>query len=481
MHLDPRIHALAGLLAWRALLLGVACALGIAAFNAARATEASGDVLRVAMRVSPAAHLPYADFPLTLEDALVRRFALHLGARLEVQAVPSVEDAFSALGRDADMAAIGTPPDAALRARTLAGPAIVEIHPRVVYCAGNQRPARLGALEPPAVRVGDGAWHADLARASGLEPRTGLPKGLPSRLRELDRERSGYALSDQHEVLLLRRVLPCLRPVLGFAENANLRWWFADTERGRRLRDRAREFFRELRASGELDRIVEDHWAHIHDFEPGAAVTYMERIRQRLPTYLPMFREAAREHGLDWRLLAAVAYQESHWNPKAVSPTGVRGLMMLTRGTARQMALNDRHDPEKSLNAGAAYLLRVKDKLPRRIREPDRTWLALAAYNVGFGHLEDARILAQGAGRSPDRWLDVRPFLFRLNDKGCERLKRGCYRGGEGAIYVRRIRNFLEALVWLDVSGWLWEIPSLSHLRPRDRATPAAGRARDPA
>ncbi len=452
----------------RVRLLAAAAALGIAA-QAAADTE---PVLRVATRLSPVAHLPYPDFPLTLEDALVRRFARSLGMRVRFLVAADVGGALAMLGERADMAVPGTVPSKDLRATALPGPAHLEIHPRAVYCAGRKRPTTLRGLNPGPLRVATGTWHADLAREAGLEP--DLPSestDVPARLRDLARARDGYALGDQLELLLLQRVLPCLRPVLGFEENGALRWWFPDTAAGRTLSDKARRFFADLRLTGELDQILAEHLDHVHEFGPGAA-TFMQRVRERLARYLPLFREGARRFRLDWHLLAAVAYQESHWDPAAVSPTGVRGLMMLTQDTAQQMDLDDRAHPGKSLNAGAAYLLRVKGKIPRRIREPDRTWMALAAYNVGFGHLEDARILAQDAGRSPDRWLDVRPFLFRLDDPGCERLKRGCYKGGEGAIYVRRIRNYLEALVWLDASGWLWEIPSLAKLRPAGEAGP---------
>ncbi len=430
---------------------------------------AQGQVLRVVMRLSPASHLPYRDFPLTLEDALVQRFTAYLQADLKIRTADDAREALSRLGESADMAALGTLPQADLQATALPGPAFLEIHPRVVYCAGNRRPDRLDSLKSASVRVGAGTWHEDLAHTAGLAPQIAhAGRDIPARLRDLVRTRTGYALGDQHELLLLQRVLPGLRPVLGFGENGQLRWWFADTPRGRRLRERAEDFFTDLRASGELDRLIDAHLAHVYDFNPGAAVTFMERVRKRLPRFLPLFREGAKRSGLDWHLLAAVAYQESHWDPKAVSPTGVRGLMMLTEDTAQQMAVDDRVHPGKSLHAGAAYLLRVKRKIPSRIPEPDRTWMMLAAYNLGFGHLEDARILAQRAGASPDRWLEVRPYLFRLDDPGCEQLKRGCYKGGEGAVYVRRIRNYLEALVWLDASGWLWEIPALAALRASD-------------
>lgn len=461
-------------------MTAAACALAAAGWigSADGAGSPAGDdrpVLRVSARISPAGHLPYPGFALTLETALLQRFSAYLGHRLQITGHRTTRETLGELKSSAKLASLGTVPARDLRDGLLEGPGYLEIHPRVVYCAGKRRPTRLADLGPRPIQVGDGSWHADLARAAGMDAQLQAGRGTAQTLRALVQGCRGHALADQHELVLLGRSLPALRPVLGFGENAMLRWWFPDDEAGRSLRGQARRFFDSLSATGDLDRILADHLDHIHDFPPGSAVTFMERIRTRLPRYLPAFREAARRYGVDWRLLAAIAYQESHWDPQAVSPTGVRGLMMLTEDTAREMELEDRHHATGSLEAGTAYLLKVKAKIPKRIREPDRTWMALAAYNIGFGHLEDARILAQDAGADPDRWLDVRPFLFRLDDAGCERLKRGCARGGEGAVYVRRIRNYLETLVWLDVSGWLWEIPSLAGLRSLNEASHPPG------
>jgi len=148
-------------------------------------------------------------------------------------------------------------------------------------------------------------------------------------------------------------------------------------------------------------------------------------------------------------LLAAVSYQESHWNPQAVSPTGVRGMMMLTNSTAKQMKIADRLDPHQSILGGAKYLQRVKKKIPERIQEPDRTWLALAAYNVGWGHLEDARIIAEIQGLNPDSWRDVKECLPLLTQKQWyKRVKRGYARGWEPVRYVENIRSYLDILKW---------------------------------
>jgi membrane-bound lytic murein transglycosylase F len=141
------------------------------------------------------------------------------------------------------------------------------------------------------------------------------------------------------------------------------------------------------------------------------AANFVAGVRERLPLYQALFREAATESGIDWRLLAAIGYQESRWDEAAVSTTGVQGLMMLTAETAARVGVHDRADARDSIRGGARYFRLVERTIPRRIPEPDRTWLTLAAYNVGYGHLEDARVLTQRRGQDPDSWPDVRANL----------------------------------------------------------------------
>ena len=179
-------------------------------------------------------------------------------------------------------------------------------------------------------------------------------------------------------------------------------------------------------------------------------------LRKRLPPLLPDLKSVAADQGMDWRLLTAMAYQESHWDPLATSPTGVRGLMMLTLPTAHELAIDDRLDPRQSLEGGARYLTTLRRRLPSRIQEPDRTWLALAAYNLGFGHLEDARIMAQRAGSNPDAWSEVREHLPRLRQKRWHRTtKHGYARGSEAVEYVENVRRYYGLVLELDNSGAL--------------------------
>jgi membrane-bound lytic murein transglycosylase F len=226
-----------------------------------------------------------------------------------------------------------------------------------------------------------------------------------------------------------------------------------------------REFFGRPATNASLASLRDRYFSHVEEYEPVGTFTFMEQMRERLPEVRPLFERASLETGLDWRLLAAVGYQESHWNPNAVSRTGVRGLMMLTRPTARQLGV-DRNDPEQSALGGARYLASMIERLPDRIQRPDRLWLALAAYNIGLGHLEDARILTERRGGDPDRWVDVREILPLLTQqRWFSQTRFGYARGYEAVDYVENIRTFYEILVWMDGR----DHPLLTQTEPADQ------------
>ncbi len=176
---------------------------------------------------------------------------------------------------------------------------------------------------------------------------------------------------------------------------------------------------------------------------------FREHMQTRFPSLEQYFLMGEQETDIDWHLLAAIAYQESHWNPDAVSPTGVRGIMMLTNAAAAEVGVTDRTDPQQSIIGGAHYLTRVMDKIPERIQGQDRIWFALAGYNVGFGHLEDARKLTSKAGKNPDKWDDVKQYLPLLTqEKYYKQVRYGYARGYEPVQYVRNIRRYLKLLNW---------------------------------
>lgn len=177
------------------------------------------------------------------------------------------------------------------------------------------------------------------------------------------------------------------------------------------------------------------------------AADFHVHIESRLPALRPSFEAAGRDTGLSWRLLAALGYQESKWRPSAVSPRGAQGIMMLMPVTATKMGVKNVFAADENIMGGARYLLYMKERIPKRILDPDRTWLAMAAYNMGIGHLEDGRIITQMRKKNPDRWSDVRANLHRLSDPAWHtRVKRGYANGRETVQFVERVSQFAAIL-----------------------------------
>ena len=177
------------------------------------------------------------------------------------------------------------------------------------------------------------------------------------------------------------------------------------------------------------------------------AADFHSHIETRLPHLRVPFAAAAAETGLSWKMLAALGYQESRWKPAAVSPRGAQGIMMLMPVTARKMGVNNVFSPDENIMGGAKYLKYMKSRIPKRIRDPDRTWLAMAAYNMGIGHLEDGRVITQMRKKNPDRWADVRLNLPRLSDPAWHsRVKHGYANGRETVQFVERVTQFAAIL-----------------------------------
>lgn len=184
-----------------------------------------------------------------------------------------------------------------------------------------------------------------------------------------------------------------------------------------------------------------------------AAGRFAADVRERLPLFRASFEQAGQRSGVDWRLIAAMGYQESSWDPEAVSPTGVRGIMMLTLDTADELDV-DRDDPTESIRGGAAYFEQIREHLPAKIHEPDRTDMALAAYNQGIGHLFDARRLAAQAGGNPNRWQDVRAALPLLTEeRWFSQTRHGYARGLEAVRFVSRVRGYYGMLSSISAEG----------------------------
>ena len=385
------------------------------------------------------------------EYLLAKAFADSLGVELVINSKPSLNSLLLSIGGPEGSFAAANITHTKSRERWMEfSQPYMEVTQHLVYRRGSARPRSLNNLDGSLLVI-KGSSHSERLNYWTREYPTltwqeddGVE--MSELLRMVHEREIDYTVVDSLAYLVSRHIYPQVRRALDISDKQPVAWAFPKHGDGTLLKA-ANKFLQEYSASGKLDALKDELLAHTENFSVADSQRLGELVEKRLPEYQALFEETASQFGLDWHLLAAVAYQESHWNPKARSPTGVRGLMMLTLSTAREMNIKNRLDPLQSLQGGAAYLAKLKSRLPKRIVEPDRTLMTLAAYNVGFGHLEDARILTQRGGKNPDLWEDVRQHLPLLSDKQYySTLKHGYARGNEPVTYVDNIQYYTRYL-----------------------------------
>ena len=330
------------------------------------------------------------------------------------------------------------------------GPAYLEVTQQVVCRRGGEIPEDVESLVGRQISV--------IAESSYEERLESLKKDHPDLawksvkdedteqlLQRVYDEEIDCTVADSNIVTINRRYHPELEVAFDLGEPEEIAWvlapeWLA-------LSEPMDSWFETMRKSGELTAVHDRYYGHIDQFDYVDVSVFSRRIDERLPRYRPLFEEAAEEVDLPWTLLAAQSYQESHWDPEAKSPTGVRGMMMLSERTASSLDVDDRLDPEQSIFAGARYLDRMLERIPEEVQDDDRLWFALAAYNIGFGHVQDARELARKLGRDGNRWVEMKEVFPLLSKRKYYRdLKYGYARGEASVAYVSRIRDYRDVL-----------------------------------
>ncbi len=380
---------------------------------------------------------------------LAELFAAHLGVKLKPlelypyqvpQALASRQAHFSAIGMRANE------PDSALKFGVP-----YQMVGEIVVCSGKP-PRQFEELnEREIIVVAGSAQEAALLAAQPGNPRLSwetVDKEKPGQLlEEVMLGEIDCTVANEEQIAIMRNFHPKMEPTFEIASPSQLAWSFAP-DADAELYLQMENFFTKIEEDGTLERLIERFYGHNDRIMPIDAAAFLTKINTVLPRYRQLFEEAASLTGIEWQLLAALAYRESHWNPLATSYTKVRGMMMLTEDTADRMKVSNRLDARESIMAGARYLQLLKEQLPLRIDEPERTWLALAAYNQGMGHLEDARILAQRHGLDADSWVDVQKVMPKLRDPSVAKtLKHGYARGGEAVIFVETVRLHHDMLM----------------------------------
>ena len=387
-----------------------------------------------------------------LEFDLASAFARELGMKVRFVVVPRLSQVQAALKKQrGHFAAAGLSINVEQQSPVRIGPVYQRVQPQVAYNTDYPKPKNIKDIVGKIIEITNGTGHAELLneakkKVPGLE---WIEADIAAEdlLAKLAEGKIDYAVTDSTHINLAKNFYPNLDAAFNLGAETPLAWAFPlDVKPA--LFEKANKFFKRIEKDGTLKQLIDRYYGHIRRLEHADVSGILEKMRTVLPGLRVHFHRAEELTGLDWRLIAALAYQESHWDRLATSPTNVRGLMMLTEETADLMKVTDRLDARQSILAGARYLLTLKDALPPRIAEPDRTWIALAAYNQGYGHIEDGRVLTQRLGLNPDLWVDLKKALPLLSrSEYFENLKHGYARGGEAVILTESVRTYYDILL----------------------------------
>lgn len=407
--------------------------------------------LRVSTLNSPLTYFTTPQGPSGLDYELAKSFANYLGVKLVVIPHQNINDLFDDLDDDnADLLAAGLIYNRDRLSRASTGPAYYSVSQQLVYRLGAARPKTFADIKGK-LAVASGSAHVSTlkqlkrSKYPDLSWEASSDQTSKELLEQVADGKLDYTIGDSVTIALLQRIHPQLAVAFDITDEEPVTWYLKRSNDDS-LYAALLDFYSQRVEDGTLARLEEKYLGHVGSFDYVDTKTFLSAIDSVLPTFRSLFEKYASE--IDWKLLAAIAYQESHWNPQATSPTGVRGLMMLTRATADGLDVTDRLDPEQSIQGGALYLQRLMEKVPDTVPEDERIWFALAAYNMGWGHMLDARKLTKSQQGNPDSWVDVKQRLPMLSQKRYyPSLTYGYARGREAYNYVENIRRYQVSLV----------------------------------
>lgn len=412
----------------------------------------SAGVLRVATRNAPTTYYINRNRqPVGPEYAMARAFADSVGVELELVETKSVSKALAAVENGkADLAAAGLTATAGRANRFAFGPSYQQVSQQVVCRTRSKQAKSVEELSSVnLVVIADSSYDERLQSLKQEHPalvwQTNAKQGTEQLLHQVWKKKIDCTVADSNIVDINQRYYPQLKVMFELSEPEPLAW--AMGKQSHTLHSAVNDWFENYKSSGDLAAMHARYYGYIPEFDYVEKSKLVERIDERYSKYDHLFEKAADKHNIPVGLLAAQGYQESHWDPLAKSPTGVRGIMMLTNRTAKSLGVDNRLDPKQSIYGGAQYLEKMQGRLDESIEEPDRTYFALAAYNVGLAHLRDAQKLATQFGKDPHSWSDVREVLPKLSEKRYySKLKYGYARGTEPVRYVQRIRDYEDVI-----------------------------------
>ncbi|MGZ3775151.1 MAG: membrane-bound lytic murein transglycosylase MltF [Pseudobdellovibrionaceae bacterium] len=384
-----------------------------------------------------------------IDHDLVESFSQSYNLPVRLVVLPNEESVLNALAKgEGDLAAarLRTVPD---NSAYLIGPAYEDTH-LSLYCHRKAQVENIQDLNGKNLLILQKDLFPGFAKyfdsvAAQIQIVEIKNKNLKQLFLANSQNQNNCILAENYSGDFYSRFFPQFEKVTALPETYSLSWLLKADNHD--LLQLVRAWYQKASREDEIMRILDRYKSNSDELDSKDIFEFFKKIRTTLPLYKKAFKEAAKEQELPWQLIASVAYQESHWEEKAISFTGVRGLMQLTEDTADHLGVEDRTDPVQSISGGAKYLRYLLDKLPQNINSQDRLTLALAAYNIGWAHLKDAQKLAERMGRNPYSWRHLRKILPMLAEpERSADFQYGAARGYETVEFVERVKAFYTLL-----------------------------------
>jgi membrane-bound lytic murein transglycosylase F len=391
----------------------------------------------------------YREQPMGFEYDLAKAFADHLGVKLKVKTFPWA-DMIKALNKGkGDFIAASKTITASRKELIHFSRGYLTVQQRVIVHENNHTIEDVADLSGKTIHVRRATSYEERLselRQQGFDLTVRVHDDTPTEelIRQVADKEIEVTIADSNIAQLNLRYYPNVRIGVPIEKTQSLGW--AVKKGDRSLLKAINGFFKKIKSDGTFDDIYRSYFGDEQVFDRFDLKKFHQRIKTRLPAYQPIIKEAATMHGFDWRLIAAVTYQESHFNPRAKSHRGVRGLMQLTQATAKEMGVTNRLDPYQSIMGGVRYLKRLYKRYDKA-QDPDRMFIALAGYNVGPRHILTAQRIARKRGLNPNKWASVEQTLPLLcYEKYIQQSRHGYCRGTEPVRYVNRIRTYYDIL-----------------------------------
>nr|WP_321267889.1 membrane-bound lytic murein transglycosylase MltF [uncultured Sulfurimonas sp.] len=411
--------------------------------------------LNVVLLNAPSTYYIGPDGAQGFEYDLLYAYAQHLGVSLNITTATTIKEAieFSKL------------PHIHITSASLAktkkrekvfnfGPSYFEVQEQVICNRGmltkGNFPRDIEDLSGLRISVGEGTSYCETIKSlqkDGYDINATFDSELSTEelLEQVASHKIDCTIADSNVYALNQRYFPRIALSFAISEREQLAWVLA--KNSKELEADMYSWFNSFNQSGKLTQLKDHYYSYVFFFDYYNNKMFYKRVKSRLPKYKKYFEKYAKIYNIPWTLLAAQSYQESHWNPKAKSFTGVRGLMMLTLRTAKILGVKNRLNPEQSIKGGTRHLNQMLKNVPKEVEGEDRLKFALAAYNIGMGHIKDAQTLAKKMGLNQNIWSDLKIVLPLLSQKRYyQTLKHGYARGSEPVRYVDSIYDYRDIL-----------------------------------